>query len=309
MLRYHLAALALKTLSATPQTRRFYRDVLGNRFGEQRRLQIGLPSYPLQKATRFLSLCKELDLVRNGMRLLEVGTGWMHFYAVFIRLFFDVQVTLVDVWDNRQLGALQRAFQQLNEGLDRALTLTPAQSSRAHDLLGAIEKVASFDELYRLLGFEYRLDTSGVHESLPAGSFDLAFSFDVLEHVERGSLPALARNLTRLVRPGGAQYHLVGISDHLTNYDRSMSQKNYVRYSNPTWRLFFQNRVQYINRLQASELLAIFADCGMTLVHEERATCPLDGIRASRDFARFDRRDLECTELTMVLRDGLAAGR
>jgi cyclopropane fatty-acyl-phospholipid synthase-like methyltransferase len=304
MLRYHLAALALKSLSTTSLTRRFYRDVLGNHFGEQRRMRVGLESYPLEKARRFLELCQEFGTVRDGMRLLELGTGWMHFYAVFIRLFYDVRVTLVDVWDNRQFAAFRRAFRKLDEVLDDALAVTPAQSRRAHALLGEISGVASFEELYRVLDFEYHLDTSGLHDALPTEGFDLAFSFDVLEHVERGGVPALARNLTRVVKPGGAQMHLVGIGDHLTNYDHSMSWKNYLRYSDRTWKLFFENRLQYINRLQASELLEIFADCGTTLLHEERTTCPIDGLRVNHDFARFDRPDLECTVLFMVLRKG-----
>ena len=43
----------------------------------------------------------------------ELGTGWIHFYSLYLRLFFDFRGTLYDVWDNRQLHALKRIFSQL----------------------------------------------------------------------------------------------------------------------------------------------------------------------------------------------------
>jgi cyclopropane fatty-acyl-phospholipid synthase-like methyltransferase len=301
MLRYHLAAAALRSLSSSALTRRFYRDVLGNRMGARRRLQQGLEPAYVVKAGQFLDLARRHGGVRDGMRLLELGTGWMHFYAIFIRLFHDVSVTLVDVWDNRQLEALQHVFRQLDAQLDTSFELSPAERERAHALLEVVDRVSTYDELYARLGFEYRIDPTGVHAALPDDHFDLIFSFDVLEHVNREDVLPLLRNTTRLLRPGGVQLHLIGIADHLTNYDSGMSWKNYIRYSDRAWKAFFENDVQYINRIQRSEWLAMFRTCGLRVLEESRMTCDVSRLKPSVDFSRFDRTDLECVVLTVAL--------
>ncbi len=302
MVKYHLASLALKALSLNGWTRTFYRDVLGNRFGARRRSRAGLDPYYLGKARRFLERAREHRAIDDGMHLLELGTGWMHFYALFIRLLYDVRVTLVDVWDNRQLDAFQRVSRDLDAAFDDAIQPTPSEAKRVHALLAAIQKVRSFDELYRLLDFDYRVDESGVHAGLAAESFDLAFSFDVLEHVPKDVVPALVGNTTRLLKRGGVHVHLIGIADHLTNYDRSMSPKNYLRYSDRIWKLLYENDVQYINRIQRREWLEIFATAGNTLLFEEPITCDIRGLKVHPQYRRFEPLDLACFALTVVAR-------
>jgi SAM-dependent methyltransferase len=46
-----------------------------------------------------------------------------------------------------------------------------------------------------------------MHSQIPAASFDCVMSFGLLEHFE--DLPPLVASLTRLVRPGGIQIHIV----------------------------------------------------------------------------------------------------
>src|SRR5436309_143714 len=127
MLRYHLAALTLKALSSNDVTRRFYREVLGNGLGARRRRRAGLDPWQVEKAQLLLDLVARHGGLRDGMRVLDLGTGWVHFYALMVRLAFDVRVTMVDVWDNRQFDACQHVFAQLAADLDRRFPLPPAR--------------------------------------------------------------------------------------------------------------------------------------------------------------------------------------
>lgn len=226
----------------------------------------------------------------------------MHWDAIFLKLFYDVDVSLYDVWDCRQLAAIKHRFRQLDTVIDTMVEMTPRKSQDVHGMLSEISRVNSFDELYSMLGFEYILDPRGDLSRLPDNAYDLVFSFDVLEHVQEGDLPEFFRNLYRILRPGGHSIHQIDVSDHLAYYDRSVHPKNYLRYSDECWKLLFENKVQYFNRIQRSQWLSFFGSVGLELVFSEAQSIPLDKIVPAKRFAMVEKRDLECTRLTLVHR-------
>ena len=59
------------------------------------------------RVKRMLRLQKNYNIVHHGDRILELGTGWLHWEALTLRLFYDIEAVLFDVWDNRQLGGLK----------------------------------------------------------------------------------------------------------------------------------------------------------------------------------------------------------
>lgn len=300
MIRYHLAAAACKFFSLNRTTKRWYRDVLGNHFGAKKREKQGLTQAYIDRATLLLDLSRKHNSIGDGMRLLEVGTGWIHFYSMFLRLFYDMRVTVVDIWDNRQFGPFQKTFAQLDAVLDTAFDLTDDERKRAHGVLDFIAQANSFDEVYERLGFDYVID--GLLDTPASEAYDLIFSFHVIEHVFRKDVARHAGNMAGLLKPGGVQIHQIGIDDHLTHYDHSASMKQYLRYSNLRWRLCFENEVQYFNRLQRSEWLKLFAYSGMTLEEEIRETCDTSELKIHRDFAHIEPDDAPCIIPTFVLR-------
>lgn len=306
MIRYYLAAAALKFFSLNRGTKRLYRDVLGNRFGAKRREKQGLTQAYIERAALLLNLCKKHNAVGDVMHILEVGTGWTHFFAMFLRLFYDMRVTVVDIWDNRQFAPFHRTFAQLDGVLDMSFDLTDDERKRAHGVLKRIAEARSFEEVYDCLGFDYVID--GILDTLPSDTYDLIFSFHVIEHVFSRDVPRHVGNMARVLKPGGVQIHQIGIDDHLAHYDKSASMKQYLQYSNLRWRLCFENEVQYFNRLQRSEWLKLFADSRMVLEEELRETCDVSQMKVHRDFARLDRDDSPCIMLTLVLRKPWDAG-
>lgn len=302
MTKYVLASAALKFFSLTRTTRWFYRNILGNHFGQKRRLRNALTPAYIQRAKLFLSLCKKNNAIQDGMRLIEIGTGWVHFYSIFIRLFFDVKITLVDVWDNRQLDALKKCFSELDAIIDNSFDLSTEESIRVHRLLASIVKVHSFDELYELLDFVYFVDAEGALSSLPTQSSDVIFSFHVMEHVTKNTVPLHINEQIRLLKSGGFLIHQIGIDDHLAHYDRSMSPKNYLRYPNWLWKVAFENKLQYFNRIQPSEWKKILQASGVHVVDEHKETGTVKGLKVHREFRNLDLLDVSCTTLTVVLK-------
>lgn len=277
-----MTAAALKLFSVSAQTKWVYRQ-MGNIFDQRRRMQKGLNRYYVERSKKLQQFCERHHAIQNGDKVLEVGTGWVHWDSTIMRLLSDVEVTLFDVWDNRYFGLYKQYFKQFEEIIDRELDLDPMQGERIHKLLRAILKTGSFDEIYGLLGLRYVINPSGTLEQFPDESFDLIFSCDVLEHINSNMLPKFIQDFHRVLKPGGYSIHQIDLTDHLYYYDTRVSPKNYLRYSDRVWKQCFEN-VQYINRVQRPEWLDLFQKAGLEMVEEESISADIGTIRVDKGY-------------------------
>lgn len=301
MIKYVMIAAALKLFSTSSQTKRIYR-LLGNTVGQRRRIERGLDRHYVERAMRILEVCEKHRAIQKGDRLLEIGTGWLHWESTILRLFYDVEITLFDIWDNRQLGAYKQYCRQLEEIIDRELNMNSRQHERVHYLLQAISKASSFEDIYDLLGFSYVINPSGTLKEFQDESFTVIFSCNVLEHVDRGILPEFIKDFYRLLKPGGYSIHQIDPGDHLAYYDNSASRKNYLQYSDKAWRRFFQNDVQYFNRVQRPEWLDFFQRAGFEVLEEESISADIGKIKIDESYKHLNRQDLQCVTIRVVHR-------
>jgi SAM-dependent methyltransferase len=300
MVKYCLTAMALKGFSYSPLTRRIYRR-LGNNIGGKKRATSPMPSYYIDRINRMLRISRRFGLPKAGTRLIELGTGWCHWEALTTRLFFDVQATLYDVWDNRQISALKYYLEQLDGSLG-ALEIDDAQRANAHKMITEIKKVENYEQLYQLLGFEYVVDPEGKLSQIEKGSYDVAVSAGVLEHVYAKDAAEIAAGIAASLKPGGISIHSINIRDHLYLYDRTVSPKQYLQYSERVWNLCFQNDVQYINRIQRSEWLDLFNKSGLELLEEQVEKEDLSRVKVSTAYRKYEEEDLRCGGLKIVHR-------
>jgi len=301
MLKYYLTAAILKIASLNGATKSLYRTI-GNTVGQHGRQNKPMPSYYLKRVNRNVTMCREHDVLKGSATVLEFGTGWMHWEALTTRLFFDFSATLYDVWDNRQMEALQSYLEQLKQALADGRISPPGDIKKALRIIDGIHQIKTFEELYKFLGFKYVVDPKGELDLLPDATFDVVISAGVLEHVHADSAWKIIQEMARVLKPGGYGIHSITLSDHLYHYDLSASPKQYLRYSERTWKLFFENEVQYINRIQRSEWLAIFQRAGFDIIEDGGAFCVLNGLALDDAYRTFDRHDLECTHLELLLR-------
>ena len=300
MLKYVLAAIALKLFSSTPHTKRMYRAI-GNTLGVIRRSRGPMPKYYFDRVNRMLELNRQHGIPQGGSRLLELGTGWLHWEAITCRLFLDVKCTLYDVWDNRQMRGLKNYISQLDTMVMK-LNVEEAQRDRAHRLIAQILSVRYFEELYKLLGFEYVVDPSGRLEKFENASFDIIVSGGVLEHIHASFASEFVYNISRVLKPGGYSFHSINLKDHLYQYAGTVSPKQYLCYSDRTWEKWFANDVQYINKFQRSDWLKLFEKAGLMLIEEQVETEDISGLRIATDYQRHNESDLRCSELRLLHR-------
>lgn len=301
MLRYLLAATTLKAFSCCLLARRVYRK-LGNTIGQKKRERLDVSTY-VARGDVLVALMEKYGVLGKGMSALELGTGWMHWYGIYARLHADMCVDLFDVWDNRQFSAMKSAFAKVARQWRSEKNRRPEVMERLERLL----QEESFDALYRNFGLSYSLSDVGSLAAYRAQQYDSVFSFHVLEHVPAGSIAETISDSHRLLKPGGIMIHQIGIDDHLSHYDKAESPKNYLRYSSKTWKRWFENDVQYHNRLQGADYDRMFREAGFKVRESFSEKCVLDGLPINSEWERYSATDLETTVLTVVCEKALAA--
>lgn len=301
MVKYVMVATALKLFSSSSPMKKLYRR-LGNTFGSKRRVNSNIPPYYIERVKRMLNLCERFNVIKNDDKVLELGTGWVHWEATTMRLLFDIEAVLFDVWDNRQFEAFKKYFAEFDKLIGREIDIDPVKNRRIHNLIKVISSTSSFDDFYDAFGFKYIIEPSGKLDRIKNESFDVIVSAGVLEHIEKGQLSEYIREFYRLLKPGGYCVHSINIADHLYAYDKSVSIKNYLKYSDKIWRFCFENEVQYFNRVQKSEWLALFNRAGLKLIDEESTCSNIGSIEINQKYRELQRQDLECISLKIVHR-------
>lgn len=301
MLTYRLTAAALKAFSLNDTTKTAYRQ-LGNAIAGRKRARGIRPGY-LERADANLAFIEQHNAIADGMSLLELGTGWVHWEALFTRLFYDVEITLFDVWDNRQFGAFQTYLAALCNALPRLRQRDPARQERALELAHRTLECRNFEEVYDLLSFRYIIEPDGRLNGITPRSVDLVISSDVMEHIPAHLLDRLATDLKQALRPGGYVAQQIVPSDHLCIYAKSAHPKSYLQYDDAEWARWFENTVQYQNRWQQSDFRSLFDRHGFDIVADEiiaktdTATLPI----AAR-WQDYNKADLDATVTRLLTR-------
>jgi SAM-dependent methyltransferase len=262
-MNYYLAALALRAFSATPLTRRAYR-YLGNRKAV-RPIHHGWARWVLDNLPP--------DRPGERVRVLELGTGWIHAYSLYPALLRDLDIHCVDVWDNRSLVALKAAVLAAQEGIARIPDASAEALSRARERIRRVEVASSFDEIYRALNITYCISGDGLIDR-PTDSFDAIYSMDVLEHVAANKFRQCATHWQRLLRPGGRFIAQLGLDDHLAHFDSAKNPKHYLRHSERLWHLLLENDLQYVNRLTATQIIEALRAAGLQVDEVVRECLP-----------------------------------
>ncbi len=214
--------------------------------------------------------------------LLELGPGNSLGTALFAAAQGVERVWLADVGD----------FASADMAFYRRLAAMDGNSVRI-DFTGRAPMLASLNATYLTDG------TAGL-AAIPDASLDLILSTAVLEHVGRADFPRLAREMMRLLRPGGTAYHEVDLMDHLGG------AQNNLRFSNARWESpLMANSGFYTNRLRCAEIVAIMREAGfeaaLTRVARWRAP-PTPRAALDRQFRALPDDELLIANFGMLLR-------
>lgn len=238
---------------------------------------------------------------------LELGTGWYPIVPLGLLLAGVERVVTIDVSPlldlERTREVLELYAAKLRSG--KLQTLVPGiDAARAQAVIAAAGDRSARDagELLGPLGVRVLVGDARA-SGLPAHSVELFVSNNTLEHIAPEVLRELMIEFARLAAEGAVMDHFVDMSDHYAHFDGSITEFNYLRYSDRAWRVF-NNRLQHQNRLRICDYRRIIEEAGFELIAEEGergAAEELGAIKLARPFQRYAVEDL------LVLRSWITA--
>ena len=260
----------------------------------------------LRGLTRMQEALAEARFDLHGKDLLEIGTGWAPVHAVYLSL-LGARVTTFDVKRRLKASYARRALAAM---LDEIPSQAKLNSEQRNSLDSFLRGRMDLDALLHALDVTYVAPVGDAFLlQLPAVSFDLVFSMDVLEHVRPDDMDVILRGQRHILRPGGLAYHDIGLGDHLTSVDSSITFSNFLQYDGWLWRYLGENQLAYHNRLRASDFLRLFQGHGADVVWSQtrvdgkaRADIDEGKLKVSDRFAGHALDDLATSRLRVLLR-------
>jgi hypothetical protein len=260
-LQYLLLANTFKLIGSNMPLKRLYR-LVGNR---KKRNHISVSDVEVSRGLWLIINILRYQQENNLQKLsiLEIGTGWTHFYGIFVKIFINCELVLFDVVDNRNFESIKSRCANLHNYLMKSHIAELERLPNYQDRLKVLHQVStlsSVEELYKILNLKYIVSEKGDLSNFSDNDFDLIFSIDVLEHVNRDQISIFIKNQYTVLKTHGIVFHQIGIDDHLVHYLPHLSHKQYLYYSTKKITMLYKNSIQYTNRLQMTDFVKLFTD-------------------------------------------------
>jgi SAM-dependent methyltransferase len=236
--------------------------------------------------------------------LLEIGTGWFPALPVCFSLVGAARCISYDLSRLLDFRLTQRMLVRLETHLKEICDKTGCSERLLRDRLSQLQAASGIDDFLQRARIEYHAPADATATELPDGSIDIVFSNSVLEHVTLTALDALMRETRRILAPAGVAIHSVNCGDHYAYFDRRLSPINYLRYTESRWR-FWNNDIQYQNRLRPNDFLASAERAGLELLLNKQRPRPellatLDSLGVAPEFGHYSREQLCTTSIDFV---------
>lgn len=252
---------------------------------------------------------RQVNIEVAGKALVEIGTGWYPTLPTCMYLAGAGRIHTFDLVRHVQRDLTQQLLERLRTHVPMIARETGLAEAAVEARRAAFaRRLAAGASLGDATdgAIDYRAPADATRTGFADGTIDLVFSNSVLEHVTPEVLPRMFEEGFRILKPGAAAMHSVNCGDHYAYTDRSISQLNYLQFTERQWRLW-NNDFQYQNRLRAKEFIAMAKAAGFTIELDASVVRPqrlaeLDRITVAPEFARYTREELSHTNIDFVAR-------
>jgi SAM-dependent methyltransferase len=250
---------------------------------------------------------RDARLPLAGARLLEIGTGWYPTFPFACYLAGARTIHTLDLTRHLKPDLVRTCVARLEQHLPRIAEAGGAglDAVRARYRMLA-DRIGEGNDLARATdgAIVYAAPADAGASGLPADSINAVFSNSVLEHVHPDVIAPLYREAMRILVPGGVMFHSVNCGDHYAYVDRSVSQLNYLRYSDRQWRRW-DNEFLYQNRLRAHVFVDRAVETGFELALNAAVARPerlrqLQAIPVHAQFAHIPAEQLCITSVDFI---------
>lgn len=195
-----------------------------------------------------------LDM-RMDMTALEIGTGYSMLSAMILALLGFNKVITVDITKDISFTSFKKQLKHFNnfEFTEKILSYSKYSPVEINEKLTLINKVSSLQDLFSLLNIVYIAPYELADIENHATRLDYITSQVAFEHISPSILDALFEKTKSWLSEDGYCVHTINFIDHFANpgilQDKSISEFNFLKYSNRYWNFWAGNSIAYTNRL------------------------------------------------------------
>ena len=252
----------------------------------------------IKHGVEIVNLLKDKGLQNiKGIKILEVGTGWMPTFPMFFSLLGAGKIYTYDHVRHLRanlaestLSRIEKNFSLINKSLE--IPMNKLKERQEKIIIGSNLKV-----LLDSMNIEYIAPGDASCTALPDNSLDLFFSYAVLEHVPEQTVINITKEALRTLKPGGLYYNYIGLGDHYVSFDKKISNVNFLKYPEFIWKLLAKNKITYLNRLRNSQYIEIIKNCGLDIINvdmniDKHSVEILKKMKVDKRFKNFEPEDL-----------------
>lgn len=240
-----------------------------------------------------------LDVAKG--KIMEIGTGWLPVIPFSLALAGFKDILTIDIYRHLSLALAKRTLLAMEPLLDHPSLRRFSGSADIHDRFKRIKNSA---KLLDGANITYQAPTDAGKTNLRDGALSLIISNNVFEHVPTAGLNQIMSESKRLLRVGGHSVHCVNCGDHYAYADPSVTQLNYLQYSESEWKRW-NNRLQYQNRLRPIDFIELAEVSGFKVKQaqyqpREDYLKVLDSMTIAPEFMGYSKEQLASTSLTLI---------
>jgi len=270
-MNWKLKAHVLATLSRMPGGRSLYHTLQS--LAGTNRLQT---RRDLDRAFELIDLIQQTGRSVDTGTVLEVGTGWRPFVPMVFALAGAKSVVTVDVNPWLTLNYAKETWAALRDHLEEIAAHARVPYSEVKDRYHQVDAdVSSLDQFLSQIGIKYIYPGDARETGLAADSVHYVVSSNVLEHIPYDIQAAIHVESLRVLVPGGLAVHRFNPQDHYSTVDGTISNANFLQFSEKAWNWYGGSGLAYHNRLRAPEYRKVFKEAGFAIeVCRERVDEP-----------------------------------
>ena len=186
---------------------------------------------------------------------LEIGTGYSLISAITLALLGFDKVITADVTPDITFSSFKKQRKYLRDEifLKQILEYSKYSLSELETKIDQINDVSTFDSLFEILNIKYIAPYQFEDVEKETHQLDYIASQVVLEHVTPEILNLLFKKTKQWLSSDGYSVHTINFIDHFANpglfQDKSISEFNFLKYSDEYWEFWSGNSIAYTNRL------------------------------------------------------------
>lgn len=259
----------------------------------------------IEKAITFLETIRgEVD-VRNR-RILEIGTGWDGLHTVLLAALGAKEIVSFDHVAHLRFMELRKVVIALKPFAMRLAGIYGEPGSVILARLSAWEQERDMAKLLASMKVTYRAPAAASDTGFAESSFDIVYSFLVLQFVGAREVERIAVETRRLLRQGGLSVHHIRMDDPFKTANGG-DDLAYLEIPQWQWSLICNNSIQRNNRLRAGRFLELFAGEGTRVVWSRKELnadnlARVGRMKVAAPFRTLAAEDLATTALSIVVR-------